>query len=110
MNIIEQEPDKANLVKVLDCVNCEWRRIGIQLKIEYNDLENIQDNVPYNIRLSKVLQLWIEQRKREVSWDTIITIIKNPPLNNANVANRICHFLLYEYDSDHQGIQLTYSQ
>ena len=97
---------------VLHCVNCEWRSIGEQLYLEHNDLESIERDASYNdtTRLSKILQLWINQRKREVSWDTIITIIKNPPLNNVNVANKICHFLLYEYDSDHQGIQLTYLQ
>ena len=93
-------------MKVLNCVNYEWRSIGVQLKIEFNDLESLERNASYNntIRLSNVLQLWMDQRKREVSWDTIITIIKNPPLNNVKVANRICHFLLHEYDSDHQGI------
>ena len=91
---------------VLDCINYEWRSIGEQLYIEYNDLESLERSASYNntTRLSKVLQLWINQRKREVSWDTIITIIKNPPLNNVNVANGICRFLLHEYNSDHQGI------
>ena len=94
---------------VLDCVNYEWRSIGEQLYIEDNELECIEQNPSYNntTRLSKTLQLWINQRNREVSWNTIINIIKNPPLNNVNVANKICHLLLNKYDSDHQGIQLT---
>ena len=97
---------------VIHCINCEWKSIGEQLYIEDNDLEKIEQNPSCNntTRLSKILQLWINQRKRTVSWDTIITIIKNPPLNNAKLAIKICHFLLNKYDSDHQGIQLTYLQ
>ena len=97
---------------VLHSVTCDWISIGEQLYIEGNELKNIEINASYNntTRLSKILWLWINQRKREVTWDTIITVIKNPPLNNVKVANEICRFLLDEYNSDWQGIGLTYSQ
>ena len=70
--------------------------IGEQLYIEGNELENIERNASYNnmTRLSKVLQLWINQRKREVTWDTIITVIRNPPLNNVKVANEHLSFFI----------------
>ena len=30
--------------------------------------------------------------------------MKDPPLNNVNVANEMCHFFLDEYNSGQQGI------
>ena len=95
---------------VLHDVTRHWMSIGEQLYIESNELENIEINASYNntIRLSKILQLWINQRKREVTWETIITVIQKPPLKNVKVANEICRFLLDEYNSDQQGIGLTF--
>lgn len=46
------------------------------------------------INLSKVLLLWINQRPcDEVHWKKIIDTINDPPINNVDLANEICHFL-----------------
>ena len=46
------------------------------------------------INLSKVLLLWINQRPcDEVHWKKIIDTINDPPINNIDLANEICHFL-----------------
>ena len=107
-----QEPGKDQLLSLLDPVKHEWRTIGEMLGIGYSDIQCEECNIQHNDmdKLSKVLQLWINQRKCEVSWKKIITVIKNPPLNNVNLANEICHNLLVEYSSGKKGIQLTPSQ
>ena len=46
------------------------------------------------INLSKVLLLWIHQRPcDEVHWKKVINTIKDPPIENIDLANEICHFL-----------------
>ena len=102
-----QEPEKRQLLFVLDPVKYEWRSIGEQLDVGYCDIKSEEYCVSHDntARLSEVLQLWINQRKREVSWKTIITVIKDPPLNNVNVANEICRFL-NDCNPGQQGINL----
>ena len=106
--ILVQEPEKSHLLIVLDPIKYEWRSIGEQLYVEYGDIKSEEYSVLHDnkARLSEVLQLWINQRKREVCWKTIITVIRDPPLNNVNVANEICRFLLNKYNSGQQGINL----
>ena len=106
-----QEPKKGHLLHLLDPVKHEWRSIGEQLYVDYGDIKSEEYNVSHDdtTKLSEVLQHWINQRKREVSWKTIITVIKDQPLNNVNVANEICHFLLNDYNSGEYCIQLTHS-
>ena len=68
----------------------------VQLCVGYGDIQSEGHSVSHDnkAKLSEVLQLWINQRKREVSWKTIITVIANQPLNNINVANKICCFFI----------------
>ena len=103
-----KEPEKRHLLIVLDPVKYEWRSIGEQLCVEYGDIKSEEYSVSHNnkTRLSEVLQLWINQRKREVCWKTIIIVVRDQPLKNVNLANEICRYLLNEYNSDQQGINL----
>ena len=103
-----QEPGKDQLLRLLDPVKHEWRTIGEMLSIENSDIQCEERNVQHNDtdKLSKILQLWINQRKCEVSWKKIITVIENRPLKNVNLANEICKILLLECK---KGIQLTYT-
>ena len=89
-----QEPEKSHLLLLLDPVKYEWRSIGEQLYVGYGDIKSEEYSASYDdkTKLSEVLQLWINQRKREVSWKTIINVIKDPPLSNVTVANEICLF------------------
>ena len=103
-----QKPEKRQLLILLDPVKYDWRSIGEQLYVGYGDIKSEEYNASHDntARLSEVLQLWINQRKREVSWKTIITVIKDPPLNNVNVANEICRFLVNNCNPGQQGINL----
>ena len=103
-----KEPEKRHLLIVLDPVKYEWRSIGEMLNVGYGEIKSEEYSASHDnkARLSEVLQLWINQRKREVCWKTIITVIRDPPLNNVNVANGICRYLLNEYNSGQQGINL----
>ena len=89
-----------------------WNTIGEQLEVRYGDIKSAEYNVAYDhtTKLSEVLQVWIDKRTCEVSWRMIITVIKEPPVENKVVAEKIYKFLVRpdirnEYiSSDQPGI------
>ena len=102
-----QKPEKRHLLMLLHPVRHQWREIGEMLGIEYSDIKSEEKNLQHDdtVKVSEVLQLWINQKGREkVSWKTIITVIRNPPLKNMDVAKEICSFILTNYNSGQQGI------
>ena len=69
-----QEPRKGHLLIVLDPVKHEWRSIGERLYVGYGDIKSEEYCVSHDniARLSEFLQVWMNQRKCEVSWKTIL--------------------------------------
>ena len=72
-----------------------WNVIGEQLAVRYGDMKSVECNVAYDDtrKLSEVLQVWIDKRTSEVSWKKIIAVVKDPPVQNKQVAEKIFHFL-----------------
>ena len=100
-----QEPERNHLLKLLDPEKSNWRSIGEQLGVRDGDIQSLQYRVLRDeTKLSEVLWLWTNQRKLDVCWKTIITVIENPPINNVKVAKKIYDFLLGKYNSDKQAI------
>ena len=54
---------------------------------------NQQDDV----KLSKVLQHWMERMTKPVTWNTILEVIGSPPIQNKSVVMEIEKFLECEY-------------
>ena len=73
-----------------------WNTIAEQLSVCYGDIKSTEYNVTYDDtrKLSEVLQVWIDKKTCLVSWRTIITVIKEPPVENKAVAKKICQFLV----------------
>ena len=95
---------------LLHDVKSKWNIIGTQLSVQSDDITSIR-NKPNDdtTKLSDVLQLWIDQRSCEVSWEKIITVIKEQPVNNNRVADKIVQFLARrdiqeKYINGHSGI------
>ena len=100
-----QEPERNHLLKLLHCEKSNWRSIGEQLVVTDGDIQSLQYSKSRDeTKLSEVLRLWTNQRKLDVCWKTIITVIENAPINNVKVAKTICDFLLGKYNSDKQAI------
>ena len=72
-----------------------WKIIGEQLAVSNDDIMCAEDYAPNNCtkKLSEVLQVWINKRTSEVSWKKIITVVKDPPVQHKQVAEKIFHFL-----------------
>ena len=94
-SLLGKEPKKLHLMMLLHPINYKWSTIGEQLYVHYGDVSSAEYNEAYDDtrKLSEVLQVWIDQRTREVSWRTIITVVKKPPVEAKVVANEIYQFL-----------------
>ena len=89
--------------------------IGEQLGVHYGDIKSAEYNMAYDhtIKLSEVLQVWIDKSTCEVSWRMIITVVKEPPIENKVVADEIYQFvsrpdIQNEYLSSHQPGKFNY--
>ena len=91
---VESKPEKRDLMCLLNPVAYNWRQLGEALGIKYGDLESILNNRFRDPdRLSEVLQLWFDKRPSQVTWETIITAVELPPVNNPSVAENMRKFL-----------------
>ena len=72
-----------------------WNTIGEQLEVCHCDIKSAEYDVAHvnTTKLSEVLQVWIDKRTCEVSWKTIITVVKEPPIDHNVVAENIRKFL-----------------
>ena len=93
---------------LLNEIRYMWKTIGEQLDVHYGDIKSAEYNVAYDTtKLSEVLQVWIDKRTCEVSWKKIITVVKESPVENKGVAEKIYQFLTRpdirnDYLSSHQ--------
>ena len=72
-----------------------WDTIGEQLRLPYGDIQSAGYNEAYGdtTKLSEVLQVWINKKTCLVCWNTIITVVEEPPVENKVVADDIYQFL-----------------
>ena len=93
---IDKEPRKKHLISELNPIKYQWYSIGIQLEIQDGDLKTIQLNPLFSndsIKLSEVFQKWSDGRTIEVSWRTILDVIRSPPISNFKVFYDVQKFL-----------------
>ena len=97
-NSLEEPPKKDKLLKLLCRIRNRWYTIGECLGIESGDLDSLNtSNHHDDVKLSKVLQLWMERMTKPVTWNTILDIIGSPPIQNKFVVMEIETFLECEY-------------
>ena len=83
------------MIQTLHPIKYQWNVIGEQLDVDYGAIKSVQYDVQYSdtIKLSEVLQVWINKKSCEVSWKKIISVVKNRPVENTRLADEICEFL-----------------
>ena len=88
---------------LLNPISYQWIEIGESLCIPYHYLKELQySRLPDVHKLSTMLQIWIDMKCRPVTWQTIIDVVKNPPVDNKASANEIYHFLSKQELTLHQ--------
>ena len=97
-------------MSLLHPIKYQWNIIGVQLNVRYGQIKSAEYNVTYNdtMKLSEVLQEWIDRRSCPVSWRVILAAIEEPPVDNVKVGDEIRQFLnrpdiYHQYCSDQQS-------
>ena len=85
---------RSNLLKLMSGISNRWYTIGACLGIESADLDSLNSsNQRDDVKLSKVLQLWMKRMTKPVTWNTILEVIGSPPIQNKFVVMEIEKFL-----------------
>ena len=94
-SLLGKEPKKKHLTQLLHPIKYLWNVIGEQLDVDYGVIKSTQFNVQYTdtIKLSEVLQVWRDKKTSEVSWEKIISVVEDCPVENKRVADEIREFL-----------------
>ena len=94
MDILEDAPDKHLLLDLLADIDNNWYEIGLSLEVGDNVLNGLRYQEMKNIlKLDQVLLSWIETESSPVTWDTMITAIEGPLVNNVQKAKKILEYL-----------------
>ena len=97
-NSIEKAPENSDLLKLISGISNRWYTIGVCLGIESGDLECLSSSNQHDdVKLCKVLQLWMERMTKPVTWNTILEVIGSPPIQNRSVVIEIEKFLQCKY-------------
>ena len=92
--ILKETPTQFQLVNRLSAISDKWYDIGLSLQVCRNVLDEIkqsQDNDETNLK--KVTNIWRDTKPSPDTWETIITAVESPVINNKEIADMIRHRL-----------------
>ena len=94
MDILEDTPDKHELLDLLADIKDKWYEIGLSLKVGDDVLNGLtSEKIENIIKLDKVLQSWITTKSSPVTWDTVIAAMKGRLVKNVQKAEEIIKYL-----------------
>ena len=86
--------EKHTLLRMLSSVTTKWFEIGDLLGVDYNTIEGLHySNYSDQVKMSKMLQSWLDNKPTPVTWDNIINVIEGP-LQKESLAIDIHKFLM----------------
>ena len=95
LDILEDAPNKDELLKLLSDIDNKWHEIGLSLKVANNVLIGLTgQNITNILKLDQVLLRWIETESSPVTWDAMIAAIEGPLVNNVQKAKEILEYLI----------------
>ena len=82
--------DLADLQIGLHHISSRWYDLGVQLRIDVGDLDNIKKNNPVvNECLREMLKIWLKQVAPYPTWNALINVLKCPVINEQQLANKL---------------------
>ena len=92
-NFTDNKPERHKLLRLLSSVNAKWQEIGDLLGVDSNTIEGLYLSTSSDqVKLSKMLQSWLDNELTPATWGNIIDVIDGP-LQNKSLANEICQYL-----------------
>ena len=87
------KPEKHVLLRLLSSVTDKWLEIGDLLGVDSDIIEALYNsNISNQVKMSKMLQSWLDNEPTPVTWDNIIDVLEGP-LQNKSLATPIYQFL-----------------
>ena len=80
-------------------INDKWNEVGIALGVKENVLSGLRQRQDSNtVKLSEVINSWITtESKTTVTWETVISAVRGPVVNNNQKAMDIKEYLNKHY-------------
>ena len=89
-----EAPTKHELIYLLVNVSDKWYDIGLSLQVRRNILDNIKPRLSYNIdKLRAVIDKCSTTELSPVTWETVISAMESPTIDNKAIANKIRQYL-----------------
>ena len=87
------KPRKHELLKFLSSISAKWQEIGDLLGVDSDTIEGLYfSNKPNHVKMSEVLQYWLDNEPTPVTWDNIISVLDGP-LKKKSVGDEIRKYL-----------------
>lgn len=95
-------PDLSLLCSLLANIDGKWNEIGIALEVHKNVLDGLhQKQVSNTVKLSEVINSWVTTESTSpVTWETVISAIEGPVVDNKQRAIEIKEYLIAHYTKD----------
>ena len=76
---VDKKPQKLDLQRLLAPIEYRWQIIGEALQINHGTIMSLETNVTYDntLRLSRILQKWMDQKPAFVSWVQLLKQLRN---------------------------------
>ena len=92
-DVLMKVPTKHEVLEQLADIADMWFEIGLALKVGDTILNGLRQQNRDMVRLNDVLQSWITTKSSPVTWDTVITAMEGPFVNNIQKAEKIRNHL-----------------
>ena len=87
------KPEKHILLRLLSPLNSKWQRIGDLLGVDLDIIQALSiSTFSDQIKMSKMLQSWLDNEPTPVTWDNIIKVLEEP-LHEKALVDEIRQFL-----------------
>ena len=94
ISILKETPDENELLDVFILISDQWYDIGLSLQVRHNVLDEIKQSEDNDeTKLKKVINIWKDTKSSSTTWETIITAVESPVINNKEIADRTCQYL-----------------
>ena len=93
-SILKENPNKDELVLLLISISDKWYDIGLSLQVRRNVLADIkQSEGDDRTKLNKVIYIWKDTQPSLLTWETVITAMESPIIDDKETADRIRQYL-----------------
>ena len=91
---LKETPTQYELFILLRSIRHKWYDIGLSLQVHRNVLDDLKQSEGNDIfKLNKVINTWKETQPSPDTWETVITAIESPIVNDKEIADLIRQYL-----------------